>query len=147
MWHCRSKMNKSPTAYQLSNVWTVHSLISIHTWFISGLMHDLTWPNCWPSDTVPTGEHMDMLLCGQDAHVSVKACEGLVLLASSPNDSCARHMLTDTEFTEQITSRLCRLYHALPNVMDPADIESVDAKWGWVSWSSIKFWPDWKSNI
>jgi len=60
----------------------------------------------------------------------VKACEGLVLIASIPNDNCAKHMLADTEFTSNITARLCSLYAALPKVMDPADIEHVDAKWG-----------------
>jgi len=39
-------------------------------------------------------------------------------------------MIADTEFTAEITTRLCRLYSALPKVMDPADIEAVDAKWG-----------------
>ena len=64
--------------------------------------------------------------------MSVKACEGLVLIASIPNDTCAKHMLTDTNFTEQLTSKLCSLYSAMPKVMDPADVESVDAKWGYV---------------
>ena len=62
--------------------------------------------------------------------MSVKACEGLMLIASIPNDDCAKHMLADTEFIEQTSSRLCSLYCALPKVMDPADIEFVDAKWG-----------------
>jgi len=64
--------------------------------------------------------------------VSVKACEGLVLIASIPNDSCAKNMLAHTAFMDQMTSRLCSLYSALPKVMDPADVESVDAKWGLV---------------
>ena len=64
--------------------------------------------------------------------MSVKACEGLLLMASIPNDNCAKHMLADTSFTEQITSKLSSLYSALPKVMDPADVESVDAKWGYV---------------
>jgi len=69
-------------------------------------------------------------VCVQDARVSVKACEGLVLIASIPNDSCAKHLVADTSFLSQITSRLASLYSALPRVMDPADVESVDAKWG-----------------
>ena len=64
----------------------------------------------------------------------MKACEGLVLIASIPNDGCAKHMVADTNFVGQITSRLCSLYSALPKVVDPADIESVDAKWGSVGY-------------
>ena len=60
----------------------------------------------------------------------MKACEGLVLIASIPNDSCAKHMVADTTFLDQVTNRLSSLYLALPKVMDPADVESVDAKWG-----------------
>jgi len=62
--------------------------------------------------------------------VSVKACEGLLLIASIPNDACAKHVLTDTTFREQVAAKLCSLYAALPTVIDPADVECVDAKWG-----------------
>ena len=76
--------------------------------------------------------------CVQDAHVSVKACEGLVLIASIPNDVCAKHMLADTNFADQSTSKLSSLYCALPKVMDPADVESVDAKWGCVVFVTLQ---------
>jgi hypothetical protein len=65
--------------------------------------------------------------------VSVKACEGLMLIASLPDDNSAYHIINHTTFTEQITNQLCALYSSLPKVMDPGDIESVDAKWGSVS--------------
>ena len=68
----------------------------------------------------------------QDARVSVKACEGLILLFSLPDDNCAHHIIENTAFIYQITSQLCLLYSTLPKVMDPGDIESVDAKWGLV---------------
>jgi Retinoic acid induced 16-like protein len=62
--------------------------------------------------------------------VSVKACEGLMLIASLPDDTCAYHIVNHTTFTEQLTSQLCTLYSSLPKVMDPNDVESVDARWG-----------------
>jgi len=76
--------------------------------------------------------------CAQDAHVCIKACEGLMLIASIDNDDmCASHMLADTQFVEQMTNVLCALYTSLPNVMDPAEVESVYAKWGSVGHATL----------
>src|SRR6218665_598117 len=66
----------------------------------------------------------------QDARVSVKACEGLMLVASLPDENAVKHLLYNTEFTNKLTSQLCSLYTFLPKGIYPADVESVDAKWG-----------------
>ncbi|XP_048237386.1 FHF complex subunit HOOK interacting protein 2A-like isoform X1 [Haliotis rufescens] len=70
------------------------------------------------------------LMSSPDARISVKACEGLMLCVSLPEESAAKCIVADTKFCGHLTERLCQLYEDLPTVISPADIDSVDAKWG-----------------
>lgn len=78
-----------------------------------------------------------MTLCScspQDARVVVKACEGLMLLVSLPEPAAAKTLTESTELCELLTSRLTVFYQALPQSMDPLDIETVESvNWGWVA--------------
>ena len=67
----------------------------------------------------------------QDGRVVVKACEGLMLLVSLPEPAAAKCLMENTELCELLTDRLASFYKALPQSMDPLDIETVEAvNWG-----------------
>lgn len=68
----------------------------------------------------------------QDARVAVKACEGLMLCVSLPEQNSAKCIVENTELSTELTRMLCDLYEKLPKAMDPADIECVEANWGLV---------------
>ncbi|XP_059152978.1 FHF complex subunit HOOK interacting protein 2A-like isoform X2 [Physella acuta] len=70
------------------------------------------------------------LAFSEDARVSVKACEGLMLCASLPEQSAASALITQTQFTQLFANTLSQLYTKLPLAICPDDIEMVDAKWG-----------------
>ncbi|KAM6956478.1 FHF complex subunit HOOK interacting protein 2A [Aplochiton taeniatus] len=66
-----------------------------------------------------------------DGRVVVKACEGLMLLVSLPEPAAAKCLTENTELCELLTDRLSAFYRALPQSMDPLDIETVESvNWG-----------------
>ncbi|XP_034296099.1 FHF complex subunit HOOK interacting protein 2A isoform X1 [Pantherophis guttatus] len=66
-----------------------------------------------------------------DGRIAVKACEGLMLLVSSPEPAAAKCLTQSTCLCELLTDRLASLYKALPQSMDPLDIETVEGiNWG-----------------
>ncbi|KAG7511644.1 hypothetical protein JOB18_006251 [Solea senegalensis] len=66
-----------------------------------------------------------------DGRIVVKACEGLMLLVSLPEPAAAKCLTENTELCELLTDRLVSFYKALPQSMDPLDIETVEAvNWG-----------------
>lgn len=67
----------------------------------------------------------------QDGRIAVKACEGLMLLVSLPEPAAAKSLAQSTCLCELLTGRLTSLYKALPQSVDPLDIETVEAvNWG-----------------
>ncbi|XP_006880222.1 PREDICTED: protein FAM160B1 [Elephantulus edwardii] len=71
-----------------------------------------------------------------DGRIAVKACEGLMLLVSLPEPAVARCLTQSTCLCELLTDRLAALYKALPQSVDPLDIETVEAiNWGLDSYS------------
>ncbi|XP_048361574.1 FHF complex subunit HOOK interacting protein 2A [Sphaerodactylus townsendi] len=71
-----------------------------------------------------------------DGRIAVKACEGLMLLVSLPEPAAARCLTQSTCLCELLTDRLASLYKALPQSMDPLDIETVEGiNWGLDSYS------------
>ncbi|KAM3863359.1 FHF complex subunit HOOK interacting protein 2A [Diretmus argenteus] len=66
-----------------------------------------------------------------DGRIVVKACEGLMLLVSLPEPAAAKCLIENTELCELLTDRLSTFYKALPQSMDPLDIETVESvNWG-----------------
>ncbi|KAF7669067.1 hypothetical protein LDENG_00245350 [Lucifuga dentata] len=66
-----------------------------------------------------------------DGRIVVKACEGLMLLVSLPEPAAAKCLTENTELCELLTARLVGFYKALPQSMDPLDIEMVESvNWG-----------------
>uniref|UniRef100_A0A8C6ZZ51 FHF complex subunit HOOK-interacting protein C-terminal domain-containing protein n=1 Tax=Nothoprocta perdicaria TaxID=30464 RepID=A0A8C6ZZ51_NOTPE len=71
-----------------------------------------------------------------DGRIAVKACEGLMLLVSLPEPAAAKCLTQSTCLCELLTDRLAALYRALPQSLDPLDIETVEAiNWGLDSYS------------
>uniref|UniRef100_A0A8C3LPN7 Family with sequence similarity 160 member B1 n=1 Tax=Chrysolophus pictus TaxID=9089 RepID=A0A8C3LPN7_CHRPC len=71
-----------------------------------------------------------------DGRIAVKACEGLMLLVSLPEPAAAKCLTQSTCLCELLTDRLASLYRALPQSLDPLDIETVEAiNWGLDSYS------------
>lgn len=67
----------------------------------------------------------------QDGRIVVKACEGLMLLVSLPEPAATKCLTESTELCELLTTRLANFYQALPQSMDPLDIETVESvNWG-----------------
>ncbi|XP_073451381.1 FHF complex subunit HOOK interacting protein 2A-like [Aquarana catesbeiana] len=68
-----------------------------------------------------------------DGRIAVKACEGLMLLVSLPEAAAAQCLTQNTSLCELLTNRLTSLYRALPQSIDPLDIETVEGiNWGWL---------------
>ncbi|XP_024153193.1 protein FAM160B1 isoform X1 [Oryzias melastigma] len=66
-----------------------------------------------------------------DGRIVVKACEGLMLLVSLPEPAAAKCLTENTELCNLLTDRLVSFYKALPQSMDPLDIETVESvNWG-----------------
>ncbi|XP_064602232.1 FHF complex subunit HOOK interacting protein 2A-like isoform X2 [Liolophura sinensis] len=65
-----------------------------------------------------------------DGRVAVKACEGLMLCCSIPEEAAVERLINHTNFCKSVTDRLCHLYKKLPQTLDPVDLECVQAKWG-----------------
>ncbi|KAK1164321.1 protein FAM160B1-like isoform X1 [Acipenser oxyrinchus oxyrinchus] len=66
-----------------------------------------------------------------DGRIVVKACEGLMLLVSLPEPAAAKCLTENTALCELLTERLTVFYKALPQSMDPLDIETVESvNWG-----------------
>lgn len=66
----------------------------------------------------------------EDSRIAVKACEGLMLCASLPEDHAATVIILYTPFCEVMADRLKVLFDHLPKNMEPLDISAVAAKWG-----------------
>jgi len=75
-----------------------------------------------------------------DAQVSIKACEGLLLVASLPEADAARILVDKTDFTSALTRRLIKAYRGLPTELtlaqlDPLTNEAAETHWG-LRWGS-----------
>ena len=55
-----------------------------------------------------------------------------MLCASLPESTSAQGIIHHSTFCEELIAQLVSLYSKLPKEMDPADIDSVEAKWGYV---------------
>ncbi|KAL4842033.1 hypothetical protein H8958_021522 [Nasalis larvatus] len=84
----------------------------------------------------PLLPHINVHRPVQDGRIAVKACEGLMLLVSLPEPAAAKCLTQSTCLCELLTDRLASLYKALPQSVDPLDIETVEAiNWGLDSYS------------
>ena len=61
----------------------------------------------------------------------MKCCEGLILLTSLPEEAAAKAILHNTKFLHEITNWLNSAYTYLPRNIDPANVDGVEARWGY----------------
>lgn len=72
-----------------------------------------------------------LILCeSADNHVSLKACEGLMLCASLSVETAAQCFVNHTRFLELVTCRLVKLFEEIPRTLDLEDLDAAYAKWG-----------------
>ncbi|XP_017762057.1 PREDICTED: protein FAM160B1-like isoform X4 [Eufriesea mexicana] len=64
-----------------------------------------------------------------DNTVRIRACEGIMVLASLEDPSFAQ-MIANSDLTILIASRLENLFNAIPAHVDPTEIDAVDVTWG-----------------
>ena len=81
-------------------------------------------------DEFQLAESLLNLTKSPDQKIAVKACEGLMLLVGLPEARSARILVECTAFAHIICSKLAKLVADLPLNVDPADVESTEAKWG-----------------
>ncbi|XP_075875135.1 FHF complex subunit HOOK interacting protein 2A isoform X1 [Nelusetta ayraudi] len=92
---------------------------------------------CSPTNNNNNGSNYNLvtsllnLTKSPDGRIVVKACEGLMLLVSLPEPAAAKCLTENTELCELLTDKLVSFYKALPQSMDPLDIETVESvNWG-----------------
>ncbi|XP_076759736.1 FHF complex subunit HOOK interacting protein 2A isoform X4 [Xylocopa sonorina] len=64
-----------------------------------------------------------------DNTVRIRACEGIMVLASLEDPSFAQ-MIANSDLTSLIPSRLESIFNAIPAHVDPTEIDGVDVTWG-----------------
>ncbi|XP_014672415.1 PREDICTED: protein FAM160B1-like isoform X2 [Priapulus caudatus] len=85
-------------------------------------------PNCKLG--FPLVSSLLSLVQSPDSRVVIKACEGLLLCASLPEDMAASIIAEHSRFSQVLAAQLAKLYILIPRSMHPADIDSTEAKWG-----------------
>ncbi|GFG34105.1 hypothetical protein Cfor_10051, partial [Coptotermes formosanus] len=65
-----------------------------------------------------------------DSRVVVKACEGLMVMASLPSDVFARSVVCHSDLCTVLTNKLKILFAAIPPDIDPNDLDDMQVNWG-----------------
>ncbi|XP_072410323.1 FHF complex subunit HOOK interacting protein 2A-like isoform X1 [Chiloscyllium punctatum] len=72
------------------------------------------------------------LTASEKNQLALKACEGLLLLATLPEEGAAWYMVESTALCQTLADRLSDLYRLIPDSVDPGQVESL----GRVNWRS-----------
>ena len=64
-----------------------------------------------------------------DYLLSCTAMESLSLIAALDNDLAAKALVMDSPFVSSLLSRLCSLFRAIPDSVDPARLEEIVVNW------------------
>ncbi|XP_051897233.1 FHF complex subunit HOOK interacting protein 2A-like isoform X2 [Pristis pectinata] len=72
------------------------------------------------------------LTSSQENRFALKACEGLLLLVTLPEEVAARYMVESTALCSTLADRLSDLYKLIPESIDPGQVELL----GRVNWRS-----------
>ncbi|PNF15187.1 hypothetical protein B7P43_G14385 [Cryptotermes secundus] len=65
-----------------------------------------------------------------DSRVVVKACEGLMVMASLPSDVFARSVACHSDLCTILANKLNTLFATIPPDIDPNDIDDMQVNWG-----------------
>jgi len=60
----------------------------------------------------------------------VKACEGLMVMASLPSDVFARSVVCHSDLCIVLANKLNILFAAIPPDIDPNDLDDMQVNWG-----------------
>lgn len=97
---------------------------------------DITEPMSKDIDTNEENTHFPLLdallsyINSADCSVKVKVCQGIMLLASLPDDKFASSQTKRSHMFDQLTSKLNSLYLDIPASTDPSHIEDMHVSWG-----------------
>lgn len=78
-----------------------------------------------------------------DSRVVVKACEGLMVMASLPSDVFARSVVCHSDLCTVLANKLNVLFAAVPPDIDPNDLDDLQVNWGLDSpvWTESSLFP------
>ncbi|XP_034835804.1 FHF complex subunit HOOK interacting protein 2A-like [Maniola hyperantus] len=78
---------------------------------------------------------IDLLLTylhSADNQVVLRACEGIMIVCSLPEDDIA-NLVTSSPACESVVEQLLRKYRAVPPDLDPGDVDQLNITWAYVS--------------
>nr|CAD7589654.1 unnamed protein product [Timema genevievae] len=87
-------------------------------------------PNWGSTNKFPLLDALLSFLHSADSRVTVKACEGIMLLAALPSDSFARSLARHSNLCAELAARLAALYEGIVPGVDPNDIDEMQITWG-----------------
>nr|CAD7409282.1 unnamed protein product [Timema poppensis] len=87
-------------------------------------------PNWGSTNKFPLLDALLSFLHSADSRVTVKACEGIMLLAALPSDSFARSLARHSNLCAELAARLAALYEGIVPDVDPNDIDEMQITWG-----------------
>ncbi|XP_045517766.1 FHF complex subunit HOOK interacting protein 2A-like isoform X2 [Pieris brassicae] len=79
---------------------------------------------------------IDLLLSylnSADNQVVLRACEGIMIVSSLPEDDIANLITSCSPCCETIIDKLCTKYRAIPNDVDPNDVDHLNITWAYVA--------------
>ncbi|XP_047511571.1 FHF complex subunit HOOK interacting protein 2A-like isoform X1 [Pieris napi] len=79
---------------------------------------------------------IDLLLSylnSADNQVVLRACEGIMIVSSLPEDDIANLITSCSPCCETIVDKLCTKYRAIPNDVDPNDVDHLNITWAYVA--------------
>ncbi|XP_038207521.1 protein FAM160B1-like [Zerene cesonia] len=79
---------------------------------------------------------IDLLLSylnSADNQVVLRACEGIMIVSSLPEDDIANLVTSCSPCCETIVDKLCTKYRAIPSDVDPNDVDNLNITWAYVA--------------
>lgn len=66
----------------------------------------------------------------QDSQVVLRACEGIMIVCSLPDDDVANLMTGCSAVCETLVGKLLDKYRAIPRHLDPCEVDHLNITWG-----------------
>ncbi|XP_077290421.1 FHF complex subunit HOOK interacting protein 2A-like isoform X2 [Arctopsyche grandis] len=72
-------------------------------------------------------------LASADNHIVLRACEGIMIVTSLPDDTIAHLIANTSSVCAYLVDKLIDKYKALPENTDPCDLDQLNITWGYAS--------------
>ncbi|PSN44327.1 hypothetical protein C0J52_11105 [Blattella germanica] len=110
----------------------------LHYRIPEGALSPVSTPTSSPalSSKVDKFQLLDALLSflqSADSRVVVKACEGVMVMASLPSDIFAHSVATQSDLCRILASKLETLFETIPPEIEPNDLDDLQINWGFDS--------------